>query len=142
MHPKEDPSSLEAPTRPKATTQSNTLQKTHKSTPNNPYKPNTTPTNPTKTIQTPHNRTPKISLAQPQQTPSLAAIERAQFQTTFSLSSSCIPASFAFNFGSSIEHTGGGATSFFLRVPTSKQSIAASKLWFRVPSLNHPRNQV
>jgi hypothetical protein len=110
MHPKEDPSSLGAPTRPKATTQGNTLQKTHKNTPNNPCKPNTTPTNPTKSTQSPQTRTPKISLAQPQQTPSLAAIERTQFRTTFSLSSSSIPASFAFNFGSSIGHTGGGAT--------------------------------
>jgi hypothetical protein len=59
MHPKEDPSSLRAPTRPKATTQSNTLQITHKNNPNNPYKPNTTPTNPTKSTQTPHNRNPE-----------------------------------------------------------------------------------
>jgi hypothetical protein len=85
---------------------------------NAPYKQptnsnHTTPANPTKPLQTPQKlskhlitQTPKISLDQPQQIPRLVAIEKAQFLTTFSLFSSRIPASFAFNFGSSTEHTG------------------------------------
>jgi hypothetical protein len=102
-----------------------TQQKTHKQ----PTKTNhTTPTNPTEPLQTPQKlprqipyKPLQISLAQPQQIPRLAAIERAQFLISFSLSSSRIPASFAFNFGSSSGHTGGGATSFFLRVPTEEE---------------------